>query len=169
MMKEKQLRSTLGRHLSVGSLVVVIDHNLPGLKRARHKFTCLFLYIFPPKGMLFIGKGKKTPYQLYQKGQGCRVHPQSLQLLHSCQKPVTEGWNACQVKCGINFTNINITVTYRRYIFRRELVGGVWNQQAGFSHCSITHNNTFDSLHLCALIVLCCERYRDNVTSLSMH
>lgn len=90
MMKVKQLRNTLGRHLSVGSLVVVTGHNLPDLKREWHTFTLYFSIFLFKLRLLFIEGGKQTPYQLYQKGQGCRVHPQSLQLLHSCQKPATE-------------------------------------------------------------------------------
>lgn len=74
-MKVKQLRNTLGRHLSVGSLVVVTDHNLPDLKRAQHKFTCLFLYIFSNWGHYLFEGGKKHLTSCIKKAKGVGFTP----------------------------------------------------------------------------------------------
>ena len=41
----------------------------------------------------------------------------------------------------------NYEAAYCWNIFWRELVGGVWNEKTGFTHCTIPHNNTLDVLH----------------------
>lgn len=41
--------------------------------------------------------------------------------------------------------------TYRRYIFRRKLVCGVRDEQAGFTHSTVPNYNTLDGLHSCVL------------------
>lgn len=44
--------------------------------------------------------------------------------------------------------NTSISATHRGDVFRGELVGGVGDQQAGLSHCTITHYHTLYGLHL---------------------
>lgn len=41
---------------------------------------------------------------------------------------------------------------YRRYIFRRKLVCCIRDEQAGFTHGTVTNYNTLDGLHSCDLV-----------------
>lgn len=86
-------------------------------------------------------------YLLYRTDPECRAPLRSSQLRHSCQTP------------GRDTSSVTSTVaapcsptcpeTHRRNIFRGKLVCGVRDEQAGFTHSTVTHDNTLDGLHGC--------------------
>lgn len=80
----------------------------------------------------------------------CRAPLRSSQSPHSYQTPGRDTSSATSAAAAAAARpSPTCPQTHRRNIFRGKLVGGVRDEQAGFTHSTVTHDNTLDGLHGC--------------------
>lgn len=91
-------------------------------------------------------------YLLYQTDPECRALLQSSQSQRSYQTPETDTHSVISTamnSAAMTQSSPTRPQTHRRNIFRGKLVCGVRNEQAGFTHSTVTNDNTLDGLHGC--------------------
>lgn len=86
-------------------------------------------------------------YLLCRTDPECRAPLRSSQLRHSYQTPGRD--TSSVTSAGAAPSSPTSPQTHRRNIFRGKLVCGVRDEQAGFTHSTVTHDNTLDGLHGC--------------------
>lgn len=84
---------------------------------------------------------------LYRTDPECRAPLRSSQLQRSYQTPGRDTSSVTSAVVAPSSPTGN--QTHRRNIFRGKLVCGVRDEQAGFTHSTVTHDNTLDGLHGC--------------------
>lgn len=102
-------------------------------------------------GRWYVRVGGKA-YLLYQTDPECRALLRSSQLQRSYQTPETHTHSviyAAMISVAMTQSSPTPPRTHRRNIFRGKLVCGVRDEQAGFTHSTVTDDNTLDGLHGC--------------------
>lgn len=154
----------------------VTYRNLPDLKKAQNELA-KWSTAGKCESLMFRGNRRRyvrvrgKAYLLYQTDPECRALLQSSQLRRSYQTPETD----THLVISVVMISVEMTQpfparpqTHRRNIFRRKLVRGVWDEQAGFTHSTVTNDNTLDGLHGCvsrsSLLIQYLKHKRPNVT-----
>lgn len=91
-------------------------------------------------------------YLLYQTDPECKALLRSSQLRRSYQTPETDTHSVISaeiISAAMTQSSPTCLQTHRRDIFRGKFVCGVRDEQAGFTHSTVTNDNTLDGLHGC--------------------
>lgn len=153
----RQQRNRPGTHLSADNSTAVTCRNLPDLKKAQIELAnwstagkCEWP-TFRGDRRWYVHVGGKA-YLLYQTDPECRALLRSSQSRHSYQTPETDTHSvisAAMISAAMTQSSSTCPQTHRRNIFRGKLVCGVRDEQAGFTHSTVTNDNTLDGLHGC--------------------
>lgn len=142
----RQQKNRPGTRLSVDNSTAVTCRNLPDLKK-----TQIELAKWNTVGKWYVRAGGKA-YLLYQTDPECKALLRSSQLRRSYQTPETDTHSvisAEMISAAMTPSSPTCLQTHRRDIFRGKFVCGVRDEQAGFTHSTVTNDNTLDGLHGC--------------------
>lgn len=94
-------------------------------------------------------RGGGAAYLPYRTDPECRAPLRSSQLRRSYQTPGRDTSSVTSAGAAAA-SSPTCPQTHRGDVFGGELVRGVRDEQAGFTHSTVTHDNTLDGLHGCA-------------------
>lgn len=93
----------------------------------------------------------------------CRAPLRSSPLRRSCQRPGRD--TSSVTSTPTSPTSPTRPRTHRGDVFRGKLVCGVRDEQAGFTHSTVPHDNTLDGLHGCVSLFPAHPRSEDQKQS----